>query len=83
MSIPPSQAQQDTTEKEKVQSFFGLSLFYAAQILNGAVALFLLYTDVYSKKGCLMGKYECALNPLKVVCCPKIVTNAQKQRKHF
>ena len=34
MPIPPSQAQQDTTEKEKVQSFFGLSLFYAAQILN-------------------------------------------------
>ena len=34
------------TEKEKVQSFFGLSLFYASQILNGAVALFLLYTNV-------------------------------------
>jgi hypothetical protein len=46
MLAPPSQAQQDTTEKEKVQSFFGLSLFYASQILNGAVALFLLYTNV-------------------------------------
>ena len=37
MLAPPFQAQQDTTEKEKVQNFFGLSLFYAAQILTSHI----------------------------------------------
>ena len=52
-----SQAQQDTTETEKVRNFFRV---YTSQILSGVIALFLLYTNVYSKKGCPIGEYGCA-----------------------
>jgi hypothetical protein len=63
MLAPPSQAQQDTTEKEKVQSFFGFSLFYASQILNGAGALFLQHTTCIVKRASAIGKYGCAPFP--------------------
>ena len=80
MSIPPSQAQQDTTEKEKVQNFFRVIFDLASQFLKSPAARFLLYTTCIVKRASATGKYGYnRRQPVKTGCCSQIATNARRR----
>ena len=49
-------------KRKSPEFFFGLSLFYAAQILIGVVALFLQRTTCIVKRASSIGEYGCALS---------------------